>query len=126
MTQSALFEVALERMSWLGARQSVISANVANASVAGYRAADIQPFSKVVGKLDIALATSHAGHLTGAPAVDAESAESGQGRWETHHSGNNVNLENEMIKAAEVAADYRLTTSIMRNFHTMYLTAISG
>ena len=46
--------------------------------------------------------------------------------WETFASGQNVNLEQEMIKAADLASEYRLNTSIIRTFHNMYLMAAGG
>jgi flagellar basal-body rod protein FlgB len=43
--------------------------------------------------------------------------------WETSLSGNNVTLEQELMKAGEVNRAYRLNTSIAKVFHRMLMTS---
>ncbi len=42
-TDVPLFSLLRERMSWLNARQGVLSQNVANADAPGYHAQDLKP-----------------------------------------------------------------------------------
>ena len=43
--------------------------------------------------------------------------------WEITHSGNNVSLEQELLKAGEVNRAFRLNTSLAKAFHRMILTS---
>jgi flagellar basal-body rod protein FlgB len=43
--------------------------------------------------------------------------------WEVSYSGNNVSLEQELIKAGEVNRAFRLNTSVAKAFHRMLLTS---
>ena len=45
-----LFDTAFRRNEWLAQRQSVISANIANANTPGYKAKDIESFDDVMRK----------------------------------------------------------------------------
>ena len=44
----SFFQLASQRMSWLGARQAVISENIANADTPNYRAKEISSFDRMV------------------------------------------------------------------------------
>ena len=69
----------------------------------------------------IAPTVTHTAHLGASAAISPRIGFSGESAWATFHSGGNVSLEQEMMKASEVASAYRLNTSIMRTFHTLYL-----
>ena len=43
--------------------------------------------------------------------------------WEVTHSGNNVSLEQELLKAGEINRAYRLNTSVAKAFHRMILAS---
>jgi len=45
---------------------------------------------------------------------------------EQTHSGNTVDVEQEMMKAGEIARDYSLNTSIVKAFHRMMLSVAKG
>ncbi|GIL00252.1 MAG: flagellar biosynthesis protein FlgB [Alphaproteobacteria bacterium] len=122
MAETYLHQLSMQNAAWLAARQAVISSNVANANTPGFKAVDIRPFSEVVGQGALAAAVSNANHMTGGGTLSSQYRLVGEKAWETFHSGGNVNLEQEMIKASQVSADYRLNTSIMRSFHRMFLS----
>lgn len=44
----SFFQLASQRMSWLGARQAVISENIANADTPDYRAKEVSGFSRML------------------------------------------------------------------------------
>ncbi|MGR3584486.1 MAG: flagellar basal body rod protein FlgB, partial [Pseudooceanicola nanhaiensis] len=44
----AFFQIASQRMQWLGERQVVISENIANADTPDYKAKDISPFDQML------------------------------------------------------------------------------
>ena len=53
-----LFDLAGRQARWLSTDQSVIASNVANASTPGYRAQSVQPFSEVLDKTELQLAST--------------------------------------------------------------------
>ena len=122
VAQTYIYQLSMQNAGWLAARQAVISANVANANTPGYKALDVRPFSEVVSQEALAATSSNAAHLTEASLSSPQFRLIGERTWETYHSGGNVNLEQEMMKASEVSADYRLNTSIVRSFQRMFLT----
>ncbi len=120
-----LFAVASQRAQWLSARLGVIAGNIANAGTPGYRARDVAPFSAVMENRAVKLARTSPAHLNmsgeAAPARP-ETREAPAGRMT--YSGNSVSLDKELMKGAEVVRSYRLTTSVVRSFHRMYLLAL--
>jgi flagellar basal-body rod protein FlgB len=122
MAETYIYQLSMQNAAWLAARQAVISSNVANANTPGYKAQDIRPFSEALQQADLRPTLSNVAHLTSSSSPLSGYRLVGQRAWETYHSGGNVNLEQEMIKASEVSADYRLNTSIVRSFHNMFLS----
>jgi len=128
MTTEALqlFALASRRNEWLTARQATISTNIANANSPGYRAVDVQPFSDILEKMDVAVATTKPGHMsTGSFATQASTARASSGADVTV-SGNSVNIEDEMVKAGAVNRDFALNTNIVKAFHKMLLTSMKA
>ena len=118
-----LFDLAGRQARWLSTDQSVISSNVANASTPGYRAKTLQPFSDVLDKTELQLASTSPNHLAADPAQADTAAVADQDPWETTESGNSVSLEQELIKAGDVNRAYSLNTGIVRSFHAMLMSA---
>ena len=121
-----LFNVISRHNQWLAVRQNAISGNIANANTPGFRAQDVQPFEMALEQARLAMAATQAGHLTSGP-PDAPATELRRGEpWEVTHSGNNVSLEQELLKAGEVNRGYRLNTSVAKVFHRMILMSSRG
>ena len=127
MAEPYLFQLSVEKAGWVFARQAVISANVANANTPGYRAQDVKPFVEALEGGALSQRTTNSSHIaSAAPSSSAGVGTVNETSWATFASGQNVNLEQEMIKAADLASEYRLNTSIIRTFHNMYLMAAGG
>jgi len=111
---------------WLSVRQATIAENIANANTPGFHARDLEPFTSVISKTQLAMTATHAGHLGQMMEVsrpsDVEKADS----WTVTHSGNSVSVEQELMKAGEVARDHSLNASIAKSFHRMYLAAVKS
>ena len=58
-----LFDLASSHARWLSLRQAAISSNVANANTPGYKAKDIEPFSKLLDAKVVSLAVTNPKHL---------------------------------------------------------------
>jgi flagellar basal-body rod protein FlgB len=121
----SLFDLASTQARWLSARQTAIAGNIANANTAGYRAVDVEPFSKMLeGTSGVTLAATEPGHL-------GRSLEASIRRREVEAakltpSGSGVVLEDEFVKAGEVRRDFEMNAAIVRAFHRMLLSAVKG
>ncbi|WP_062762468.1 FlgB family protein [Falsirhodobacter sp. alg1] len=92
-----------------GARQGLVSQNVANADTPGYKARDLAPFAASYEAAG-ALRTTRAGHIRQAQGGESVIVSSGI----TDPNGNGVTLESEMVKAAEIRQDHDMALSIYR------------
>jgi flagellar basal-body rod protein FlgB len=121
-----LFNLASQQNRWLSVRQAAISGNVANANTPGYKAVDVEPFDAVVASTQLSLTTTQPGHMTdpaaGAPALEARQRDP----WDMLYSGNDVSLEQEMMKANDVNRAYSLNTSVEKTFHRLLISSAKG
>jgi flagellar basal-body rod protein FlgB len=123
-----LFRLAGGRMQYLAERQNIIARNIANADTPGYVGRDLAPFDSAVAGgsttgtagSGLALARTSADHLgsTTTAATNVASAVAGYGE---KPDGNDVSVEEQMIKAADntnafamVSAAYAKSISIMK------------
>jgi flagellar basal-body rod protein FlgB len=121
-----LFNVITRHNQWLAVRQNAIAGNIANANTPGFRAQDVQPFDAALEQARLTASATQVGHLTSGPS-DAPVTELRRGSpWEVTHSGNNISLEQELLKAGEVSRAYRLNTSVAKVFHRMLLMSSRG
>jgi flagellar basal-body rod protein FlgB len=116
-----LLQLASQQAQWLSARQKTTAGNIANANTPGYTAMDVQPFTDVLDKTQIAMVATNSAHLvpegndyTAARAATADS-------WETVYSGNSVSLEQEMMKEGDINRSFTLNANIKRAFHQMLM-----
>ncbi|MGR3441703.1 flagellar basal body rod protein FlgB [Salipiger abyssi] len=125
----SFFQLASQRMKWLGARQSVISENIANADTPEYKAKEISSFesmtdgARTVRGLNVTNA-KHIQSVGGAP--DGVRVTTDESAWEGSLDGNTVALEQQTIKAAEVAGNYRLAAELYRKGHSLLTIAVTG
>ena len=118
------------RMSWLEARQNVLSQNVANADTPGYVARDVKPmdFERLL-KSDGAgfhpqLSTTDARHIAIAPS-NAGGFDSGEAPdSQANPLGNSVSLEQEMIKISDTQAQFQAATNLYSKAVQLMRTAI--
>ncbi len=119
-----LLSLASRKSSWLAARQATVASNISNANTPGYRAKDLAAFSDVLNKTQLTLASTSAGHLAPNGPGPLDEAKTATGAWDVTESGNSVGLEQELLKAGEVNADYSLATSIVKSFHSMLMSVV--
>lgn len=108
--ETNLFQLASSRLQWLSDRQSVISENIANADVAEYQARDVESFESYLGRTKVG---------AGLPRADVIATES---LWKRDGTGNNVVLEEQIMKAGTTSSDYRVAASLYRKAHEMMLS----
>ncbi len=118
-----------EKMSWLNARQSVLSQNVANADVPGYAAQDLKPldFEQMLRSSaqsgNIGLAVSDPQHI-GPDNQSSPFAQISATDTEATISGGSVSAEQEMMKVSETQAQYQAAANLYAKSIQMMRTAI--
>lgn len=124
-----LFKIMGARMNYLGERQKLLAANIANADTPYYRPSDLKPmdFQKILqGDRRIKMAVTASSHLEGtsvATLFQSEKAAFGK-TFETSPNGNAVVLEEQMLKVADLQANYQLATNLYQKNVSMLRTAI--
>jgi flagellar basal-body rod protein FlgB len=120
------------RMSWLEARQNVLSQNVANADTPGYVARDVRPmdFGRLLRNqganagFDARLSTTDARHIAITPSHPDVFASSAAADTEANPLGNSVSLEQEMIKVSDTQAQFQAATNLYSKAIQLMRTAI--
>jgi flagellar basal-body rod protein FlgB len=125
-----LLSMLRERMTWLEARQNVLSQNVANADTPDFAARDLVPqdFQSILRRatgnpFQVPLAATEGRHIAIAPA----SAEYGSRETpdvEQGLNGNSVSLEQEMIKVSDTQAQFQAATNLYSKALSMMRTAL--
>jgi flagellar basal-body rod protein FlgB len=127
-----VFRISGARMRQLSERQNVLAQNIANADTPHYRARDVKAFSfdstllrTQPGLLPLRLASTQAGHF-GAARGGAEVVTDRANSYTEDPDGNTVNLEEQMVKQADVAKAYDLTTLVYKRGTALLRTAAGG
>jgi flagellar basal-body rod protein FlgB len=122
-----LFDLAAQQARWLAVRQSVIAGNVANVNTPGYHGVDVKPFSAVLDDTQVTMRATQPGHFgTNKPSAEMVALRQDDDRTELVPSGNSVQLEDELLKAADVRRSFELNTAIVRAFHQMMTMTTKG
>ena len=130
-----LFQALSHKMDWLEHRQTVLAENIANADTPDYRPRDLSPLNfdallRDTGRRQSSVAapsvaktdTSHLS-LNSAMSSSSRSKESKM-TYEVAPAGNSVVLEEQLIKANEVASDHRLVTNLYQKQVNLLRTAL--
>jgi flagellar basal-body rod protein FlgB len=124
MSSIHLFGLASQHNNWLSTRQTLLAGNIANINTPAYKALDLQPFDAVLESTKLQLTVSEQGHMAPDPTATAATSDAeGELGWEVFHSGSNVSVEQELIKAGEVNRAYSLNTNVVKAFHRMLLAS---
>jgi len=126
-----LLSLLKSRMTWLEARQNVLSQNVANADTPGYAAHDLKPmdFESLVknasgGGFNTGLMTTDARHIAIAPSGPNGFDSAAAPDIEANPLGNSVSLEQEMIKVSDTQAQFQAATNLYSKAIQLMRTAI--
>lgn len=123
-----LLSMLRQQMTWLQARQSVLSQNVSNGDTPGYVANDLKPmdFEKMLrgdsSKFQSGLATTNDHHIAITPQSQGTGANSPD--IQAVPTGASVSLEQEMIKVSETQAEFQAATNLYSKALSMMRTAI--
>jgi len=128
LSKIKLFSALENKMDYIGARQSVIARNIANANTPGYRPVDLKKvnFAKMVDQQSgISMSTTNSGHISASTSNTGTFASQNQKTfYETTPTGNSVVIEEQMLKMSKNSMDYSATTSLYKKMTQLINTAI--
>ena len=128
MNDTPLMGMVTEKMNWLTQRQRVIGQNIANADTPDYQAqkiADIDFERALRGQQQpLKLVATDPGHVASPNAQSAFRVREDRAPYETAPSGNDVVLEEQMMRMQETAGDYEFVTNLYRKFMALQRTAV--
>lgn len=125
-----LFQMMQEKMQYHAARQAVLAENVANVDTPGFHAQDIkQPdFASALSAHQSAGMMVKTNPLHMDPSRGANGsiskASDRENTYELNPNGNNVTIEEEMMRVSENQAEYQKVLSIYRKSIDMFKTAL--
>ncbi|PIR37564.1 MAG: flagellar basal body rod protein FlgB [Alphaproteobacteria bacterium CG11_big_fil_rev_8_21_14_0_20_39_49] len=128
-SQQDILSSLSNKLKYLNQRQSVISHNIANADTPGFKARDLEEFrinSASGSNMGIKLQATAPGHIGGATSVAHFKTIKQDDSYDTSLDGNNVSLEEQMIKMAETDMEYNKVVGIMRQYNGLVRSAIGG
>jgi|NOAtaT_6_FD_contig_31_5827880_length_557_multi_3_in_0_out_0_1 flagellar basal-body rod protein FlgB len=130
-TELPLFQIMRGKLGYYSQRQAVIAQNIANADTPGYKAKDVKEpnFASIASQLQQAsampMAKTNQGHLTGQPvAVGHGNTIKRPSTYEQNPNGNNVVIEEEMMRVAENQAEYQKVLNLYRKSVDMFRTVL--
>ena len=116
-------------MKHLAARQRVVAGNVANSETPGFKARDLAA-PDFAGLVDGRVARPQVRMTSGVTALGARGGD-GTGRMiadtdvgEVKPDGNNVTLEDQLLKMGQVQADFAAMTNLYRKQQALMRTAL--
>ncbi|WP_305983996.1 flagellar basal body rod protein FlgB [Roseibium sp. MMSF_3544] len=129
-TDLPLFQALKSKMQWHQTRQGVLAENIANADTPGYTSRDVKEytFQEHVGlhMSGVMTETTKAGHIASTISGSITTAKvEERDSFEVTPSGNNVNLEEQMMKITANQMDFQAATSLYTKGLGMIRTALS-
>jgi flagellar basal-body rod protein FlgB len=121
-----IFSIASKHNRWLAVRGQTVAQNIANANTPGYKSVDVEPFEAALASTRLQMARTRPSHLTPSGSSTAATDTREEEGWQLLHSGNSVNLEQQLMKSGEISGAYALNTSVMKSFHRMLISAVKG
>ncbi|HEY4923468.1 MAG TPA: flagellar basal body rod protein FlgB [Roseiarcus sp.] len=121
MSPIYLLQLASQQAQWLSARQRTTATNIANANTPGYLSMDVQPFTDVLDKTQIAMVSTNSAHILPEGNDFTATRSAAEDSWETTYSGNSVSLEQELMKEGDINRSFTLNSNIKRAFHQMLM-----
>ena len=131
LTNLPVFGLIRQRMNWLNQRQEVIAQNVANADTPDYPSRDLKAFDfKNVIRQNrpktqrVVVNLTKPTHIPGSQGQNSSPFKEIDARrpYETAPDGNQVVLEEQMIKMNETVTNHNLITQIYRKQLAMFKT----
>lgn len=121
-SQIPLFALSDKRLAWIGRRQELLAANIANADTPGWHARDLVPFVQTLQRAGIVLARTDPSHLAGSDVTGRLA--SVVVKTERAPDGNGVAIDQELKKVADTDTAHELVTLIGAKYLGLFRTVI--
>lgn len=137
LTDLPMYGLLRRRMDWLNQRQTVLSQNIANADTPKYKSHDLKKFDfkdvirehKSSSKR-FAMSATNAAHIAGGSASGRAQGpfkeNNGSRPYETAPDGNQIVLEEQMVKMNETQINHSMMTELYRKQLRMLRTVMRG
>lgn len=125
-----LFASITKRMHWLNQRQKVLAENVANANTPGYKIKELkEPSFRDVMRINnkVRMSATNAAHIspTGGNSFAGDfTVRKSDKSYDSSPNGNDVVLEQQLMKVAETRLDYKTMTNLYRKHIGMLRMAL--
>lgn len=135
LTDLPVFGLVRRRMDWLNQRQTVLSQNIANADTPKYKSHDLKKFDfkEVIrehknSSSRFAMSATNVAHISAGSAsgrAQGPFKEDGRSRpYETAPDGNQIVLEEQMVKMNETQVNHSMMTELYRKQLRMFQSII--
>jgi flagellar basal-body rod protein FlgB len=135
LSELPMFGLVRRRLGWLGQRQEVIAQNIANSDTPKYNSRDLKAFDfkevlreqRDPSRRGVVLATNHPRHIEKQGGGENEGPfKVSQDRrpYETAPDGNQVVLEEQMVKMNETQATHNVMTQLYKK-HMAFFKSVS-
>jgi flagellar basal-body rod protein FlgB len=126
MSEVQLLSLATQKIDWLSMRQLILAQNVANVNTPKYRAMDVVLFESFLDNSRLAMTASNERHIDASQGMP-ERLQARQDRTgDTNFSGNNVSLENELLKLGETSGQFALSAGLIKSFNRMIMASLKA
>jgi flagellar basal-body rod protein FlgB len=130
LSKIKLLNLMQSNLNYLSSRQSLIAQNIANANTPGYEGKDLKKpdfasFMQSSATTTGSLTQTNGNHISGMNAASKYTKVTSEG-FEVTPSGNQVVLEDEVMKLSRTGLEYQETTSMYRKMIEMMKTAIGN
>ena len=123
----SFFNLASQRLGWLTESQRVVSENVANADTPGFKARKVSSFQEMLSSTQQShLQTTNTQHIRGFGSQAGVKVHVDEETWSESLNGNTVVLEQQSIRANEIAENYQLAANLYRKGHDLIRLAVTG
>ena len=137
LTDLPVYGLLRRRMDWLNQRQTVLSQNIANADTPKYKSHDLKKFDfkDVIrehknSSKRFAMSATNASHISAGAAsgrTQGPFKEDGRSRpYETAPDGNQIVLEEQMVKLNETAIQHSAMVGLYRKHLAMITSVVRG
>jgi len=109
-----------QKMKYLSQSQAVISKNLANANTPGYKTMEIkEPKYNGSSNNGVSLAITSPMHIAGASGSGRFKAVKQKNTYETAPNGNNVSIEEQMVRMSSNSLEHQSTTNLLHKIHKL-------
>ena len=122
-SDNKLFTNIRKRLDYLSQRQKVITENIANTNTPGYQAQDLEDNTRFN---NISLRKTSSKHIASNNTSKGDYLLISNNTGEEKPNGNNVSIEQELMKQSTIQIDYQAAVKIYKHISKMMRNVVEG